>query len=51
MSAPTIHAVLLNWRTAPMTLDALEALVLSLEATSCPWTVSVVDNDSQDGSE
>ncbi|MAQ15810.1 MAG: glycosyl transferase [Sandaracinus sp.] len=51
MSAPTIHAVLLNWRTAPMTLDALEALVLSLEATACPWTVSVVDNDSQDGSE
>ena len=37
-----------------MTLDALEALVLSLEAldpTRGGWRITVVDNDSQDGSE
>ena len=48
---PKVHAVLLNWRTASMTLDALEALVLSLEAIGGRWTVSIVDNDSGDGSE
>lgn len=34
-----------------MTLDALEALVLSLEGTGAPWAITLVDNDSQDGSE
>ena len=46
-----VHAVLLNWRTPAMTLDALEALVLSLEGIGDSWAVTLVDNDSQDGSE
>jgi len=46
-----VHAVLLNWRTPKMTLDALEALVLSLEAVGDAWAITLVDNDSQDGSE
>ncbi len=46
-----VHAVLLNWRTPAMTLDALEALVLSLEAIGDSWAITIVDNDSQDGSE
>ena len=47
-----VHAILLNWRTPEMTLDALEALVRSLEALGdARWRITVVDNDSQDGSE
>lgn len=46
-----VHAVLLNWRTPAMTLDALEALVLSLEGIGDSWAITLVDNDSQDGSE
>jgi GT2 family glycosyltransferase len=44
-----LQAIIVNYRTAEMTLDAVRALLVALERVpdSC---VVVVDNDSQDGS-
>lgn len=43
--------ILLNWRTPDMTLDALASALRALQAVDGEWRVTVVDNDSQDGSE
>ncbi|MDR7092356.1 glycosyltransferase family 2 protein [Hydrogenophaga laconesensis] len=45
---PTVLTVLLNYRTADMTLKALEAAVR--ETAGIAGSITVVDNDSQDGS-
>ena len=47
-SSPTILTVLLNFRTADMTLQALEAAVR--ETADMAGAITVVDNDSGDGS-
>jgi GT2 family glycosyltransferase len=47
-SSPTILTVLLNFRTADMTLQALEAAVR--EMADMAGAITVVDNDSGDGS-
>ena len=46
-----LGAILLNWRTPDMTIDALDALVLELSNRDDGWRVVIVDNDSGDGSE
>lgn len=45
---PSLLTVLLNWRSAPMTLRAAEAALRAMEGI--PGSLSIVDNDSQDGS-
>lgn len=47
-SAPTLLTVLVNFRTADMTLQAVEAAVR--ETADIPGAITVVDNDSGDGS-
>ncbi len=42
--------IILNWRTAEMTLRATAAALLELAHISGEWKVYLVDNDSQDGS-
>ncbi|NAZ37820.1 glycosyltransferase family 2 protein [Rubellimicrobium sp. CFH 75288] len=44
-----VHVVVLNWRTAPMTLRAAAAGLRALEGLEGGLTI--VDNDSRDGSE
>lgn len=44
-----VHAIILNWRSAPMTLRAAEALVTAMEGIA--GAITIVDNDSGDGSE
>lgn len=46
-----LGAILLNWRTPDMTIEALDALVLELRRRTDGWRVVIVDNDSGDGSE
>lgn len=46
--SPTVLTVLLNYRTADMTLKALEVAVR--ETAGIAGTITVVDNDSRDGS-
>lgn len=46
--SPTVLTVLLNYRTADMTLKALEAAVR--ETANIAGSITVVDNDSRDGS-
>ncbi len=46
-----VHAILLNWRTAEMTLKALESAMDALHTLRAPFRLTIVDNDSQDGSE
>ena len=48
MSTPTILTVILNYRTAPMTLRAAEAAHAAM--AGLPGALVIVDNDSQDGS-
>lgn len=48
ISGPTVLTVLLNFRTADMTLQALEAAVR--ETTDIAGAITVVDNHSGDGS-
>ena len=48
MSAPTLLIVLLNYRTAQMTLKAAEAVMVDL--LGLKGELVIVDNDSQDGS-
>lgn len=47
-TGPTVLTVLLNYRTADMTLKALETAVQ--EMTDIAGAITVVDNDSRDGS-
>lgn len=47
-NSPTVLTVLLNFRTADMTLKALEAAVR--EMADIAGAITVVDNDSRDGS-
>jgi len=44
----TVLTVILNWRTADMTLRAAEAAVMAMEGIE--GAIVIVDNDSQDGS-
>jgi N-acetylglucosaminyl-diphospho-decaprenol L-rhamnosyltransferase len=44
----TLLTVILNWRTADMTLQAAEAAVAAM--ASLPGEITIVDNDSGDGS-
>lgn len=44
----TVLCVILNWRTAEMTLRSVEAAVTAMEGID--GAITVVDNDSQDGS-
>ncbi len=48
MPPPTVLTVILNYRTAPMTLRAAEAARTAM--VGLPGAVVIVDNDSQDGS-
>lgn len=48
MSGPSVLTVILNYRTAEMTLRALEAAMIAMDGI--PGGVTVVDNDSRDGS-
>ncbi len=45
---PSVLTVILNWRTAEMTLRASEAALLALDGVH--GALVIVDNDSQDGS-
>ncbi len=46
---PTVLTIILNWRTPEMTLKAAEAALREMEGIS--GEITIVDNDSQDGSE
>ncbi|MGL4236949.1 glycosyltransferase family 2 protein [Tabrizicola sp.] len=48
VETPTVLTVLLNWRTAEMTLKAADAAEVAMEGI--PGGIVVVDNDSGDGS-
>ena len=48
MSGPTVLTVLLNWRTADMTLRAADSAERAMEGID--GGIVVVDNDSGDGS-
>jgi GT2 family glycosyltransferase len=48
-SEARVLTVILNWRSAEMTLRALEAAIRAMEGVS--GAITVVDNDSGDGSE
>ncbi|MCC5969955.1 MAG: glycosyltransferase family 2 protein [Pararhodobacter sp.] len=43
-----VHCIILNWRTAEMTVDAARAAVQAMEGIE--GAITIVDNDSQDGS-
>lgn len=45
---PTVLTIVLNWRTPAMTIDSVAALLVALDGID--GAVTVVDNDSQDGS-
>ena len=42
--------VILNYKTADMTLKAAESAVAALNQFTDDWQLTIVDNDSQDGS-
>ncbi len=48
MSTPTLLTVILNYRTAEMTLDSIAAALRGMEGID--GEITVVDNDSRDGS-
>ncbi|MWD29824.1 glycosyltransferase [Aquicoccus sp. SCR17] len=48
MADPTVLTILLNYRTAEMTLRAAEAAVTAMEGVA--GQITIVDNDSRDGS-
>ncbi|KPQ06994.1 MAG: putative glycosyltransferase [Rhodobacteraceae bacterium HLUCCA12] len=43
-----VHCIILNWRTAEMTLDATRAAFAAMDGIE--GAITIVDNDSQDGS-
>lgn len=45
---PSVHVIVLNWRTAEMSIDAAEAGLSELAGLD--GGVTIVDNDSGDGS-
>ncbi len=45
---PSVLTIVLNWRTAAMTLDSVAAALIALEGIE--GALIIVDNDSQDGS-
>jgi len=45
-----VQAIILNWRTPDMTIDAVDAALRELARVDGEWCLTVVDNDSQDGS-
>ncbi len=44
-------AIVLNYRTPDMTIDAVDATIKALLDVDFSWSITVVDNDSGDGSE
>lgn len=48
MDGPTLLTVILNWRTAPMTLEAISFALREMRGIA--GAINVVDNDSRDGS-
>lgn len=42
--------VVVNYKTPEMTLASLEAALRALQRVTGGWKITVVDNDSQDGS-
>ncbi|MBM3605953.1 MAG: glycosyltransferase family 2 protein [Alphaproteobacteria bacterium] len=48
MMPGTVHVVILNWRSAPMTLRSAEAAMRAMEEVD--GVVTLIDNDSGDGS-
>lgn len=48
MNEPTLLTIILNYKTADMTLKSLDATMRAMEGIS--GAITVVDNDSQDGS-
>lgn len=48
MREPTLLTIILNYRTAPMTLRATEAALRAMEGIR--GALTIIDNDSQDGS-
>lgn len=48
MKEETVHVIILNWRSAEMTLRSAEAAVAAMEGIG--GVISLVDNDSGDGS-
>lgn len=48
MPAPTVLTIVLNYKTAPMTLDAAAAARIAM--TGLPGEIIIVDNNSGDGS-
>lgn len=44
----SVHVIILNWRTADMTLRATQAAITAMEGID--GVISVIDNDSGDGS-
>lgn len=44
----SVNCVILNWRTAEMTIRAVESAMIAMEGID--GAITVVDNDSQDGS-
>lgn len=46
-----LAAIILNFRTPDMTLDAIKATIAALVDVDFQWSITVVDNDSGDGSE
>ncbi len=51
LSVPSLLVVVLNYRTAEMTLRAAEAVLADLPETDSAWAeLAIVDNDSADGS-
>lgn len=49
MSSPTLLTIILNYKTADMTLRATEAALTAMQGIA--GEIVIVDNDSQDGSE
>jgi GT2 family glycosyltransferase len=46
-----LAAIILNFRTPDMTIDAIASTLAALADVDFDWSVTVVDNDSGDGSE
>jgi len=46
--SPRVHCIILNWRTPEMTLEAAQAAMRAMEGIE--GAITIVDNDSQDGS-
>ena len=48
MSVGAVHVIILNWRSAQMSLRSAEAAVIAMEGIE--GVISLIDNDSGDGS-